>query len=128
MIRETLGSLGSDNGDANENIAEKSGPMKLFPLPIYQVTHLLESRKVRLELKRGDSIRVQREMLKFIALPLPFSSQLKSWSFHVGSKKSNVISFIILRPGQGLTFFNKNNRVSFSDEIHTKTSNLVLII
>ena len=30
MIRETLGSLGSDNGDANENVAEKSGSMKLF--------------------------------------------------------------------------------------------------
>ena len=31
MIRETLGTLRSDNGDTNENVAEKSGPMKLFP-------------------------------------------------------------------------------------------------
>ena len=105
----------------------KIGSYETFSL-LYQVTHLFESRKVRLELKSGDSVRVQREMLKFIALPFLFSSQLKTWSFHVGSKKSNVISFIILLSGEGLTFFNKNNHVSFSDEIPTKTSNLVLII
>ena len=57
MIRETLGTLRSDNGDTNENVAEKSGPMKLFPLPIYQVTHLLERRKVRVELKRVPTVR-----------------------------------------------------------------------
>ena len=98
------------------------------PLSLHtdQVTHLFESGKVRLELKRGDNARVQRKMV--ITLLFPFSSQLKTWSFHVGSKKSNVISFIILLSGEGLTFFNKNNRVNFSDEIHTKTSNLVLII
>ena len=103
----------------------KIGSYEAFS-PLYQVTHLFESRKVRLELKRGDSVWVQREMV--ITLLFPFSSQLKTWSFHVGSKKSNVISFIILWPGEGLIFFNKNNRVSFSDEMHTKTSNLVLII
>ena len=31
MIRETSGTLRSDKGDTNENVAEKSGPMKLFP-------------------------------------------------------------------------------------------------
>ena len=31
MIRETLGTLRSGNGDTNENVTEKSGPMKLFP-------------------------------------------------------------------------------------------------
>ena len=39
--------------------------------------------EVKLKLKRGDRVRVQREMVQFIALPLPFSSQLKIWSFHV---------------------------------------------
>ena len=43
----------------------------------------LESSNVNLELKRGDLVRVQREMVKFIALPFPFLSQLKIWSFHV---------------------------------------------
>ena len=104
----------------------KIGSYETFSPPINQVTHLFGSRKVRLELKRGDSVRVQREMV--ITLLFPFSSQLKTWSFHVGSKKSNVISFIILGSWEGLTFFSKNNRVIFSDEIHTKTSNLVLII
>ena len=51
--------------------------------PFYQVTQLLESREVRLGLKRGERVRVQRERVKFIALPFPFSSQLKIWSFHV---------------------------------------------
>ena len=55
---------------------------KIFP-PLYQVTQSLERRKVRLELKRGDRIRVQREEVKFIALPFPFSSPLKIWSFHI---------------------------------------------
>ena len=105
----------------------KIGSYETFSL-LYQVTHLFDSRKVRLGLKRGDSVRVQREMLTFIALPFPFSSQLKNWSFHVGRKKSNVISFIILWPGEGLIFFSKNNHVNFCDEIPTKTSNLVLII
>ena len=55
---------------------------KNFP-PLYQVTRLLKRRKVRFELKTGDRIRVQREEVKFIALPFPFSSQLKIWSFHI---------------------------------------------
>ena len=51
--------------------------------PLYQVTQSLESREVKLELKRGDHVRIQREKAKFIALPFPFSSQLKIWSFHI---------------------------------------------
>ena len=50
--------------------------------PLHKVTQLLERREVR-ELKRGDRVRVQRELVKFIALPFLFSSQLKIWSFHV---------------------------------------------
>ena len=46
-------------------------------------TKSLESRKVRLELKRGDRVRVQRGRVKFIASPIPCSRQLKIWSFHV---------------------------------------------
>ena len=41
--------------------------------PLYQVTQLLERREVRLELKRGDRVRFQREKVKFITLPFPFS-------------------------------------------------------
>ena len=36
-----------------------------------------------LERKRVDRARVQTEMVEFIALPFPFSSKLKIWSFHV---------------------------------------------
>ena len=36
-----------------------------------------------MEPKRGDCVRVYREKIKFIALPFPFSSHLKIWSFHV---------------------------------------------
>ena len=35
-----------------------------------------------LELKREDRARVQPVMVEFIALPFPFSSKLKIWSFH----------------------------------------------
>ena len=44
-----------------------------------QVAQLLKRREVMLELKRG----VQKEMVEFIALPLPSSKKLKIWSFHV---------------------------------------------
>ena len=36
-----------------------------------------------LELKRGDRPRVQTEMLEFMALPFPFSSERKIWPSHV---------------------------------------------
>ena len=45
-------------------------------------TKSLESRKVGLELKRGDRVRIQRGRVKFIASPIPYSRQLKIWSFH----------------------------------------------
>ena len=48
---------------------------------LHQVTQILEGKVVRLELKREDSARVQRET--FIALPFPFSNHLKIWSFRV---------------------------------------------
>ena len=58
------------------NVAEKSTSHPFFS-PLCHVTQLLESREVRLELKRGDCVRVQREIVKFI--PFPFSSQLTIW-------------------------------------------------
>ena len=36
-----------------------------------------------MELKRGQRARVQSEMVQFIALPFPFPSKLKIWSFNV---------------------------------------------
>ena len=52
-------------------------------LPLCQVTQLLESWEVRLELKREDRIWVRSQMVEFVVLPFPFSSQLKIWSFHI---------------------------------------------
>ena len=57
-------------------------PFETFS-PLNQVTQLFESREVRSELKRGGCVRVQRERIKFTALPFPSSSQIKIWSFHV---------------------------------------------
>ena len=57
-----------------------------FP-PLYRVTQLLEGRVVRLELKRGNRVGVQWEIVKFITLPFSFSRQLKIWSFHVVGKE-----------------------------------------
>ena len=78
-----IGTLRSDNGgDASERIWIDFRSFKTFS-PLYQVTQLLERRDVRLELKRGDRVRFQREKVKFISSLLLFSSQLKTWSFHV---------------------------------------------
>ena len=48
----------------------------------FQVTQLLKGRKIWLELKRGDCVRVQTERVKCIALPVSLSSKIKIWSFH----------------------------------------------
>ena len=48
-----------------------------------EVVLLLKRRGFRLELKRGGSVRVQTEMVEFIALPFSSSKKLKIWSFHV---------------------------------------------
>ena len=91
LIVPPRGTLRSDNGVTNENAAENRlrVPWNFFAL-IRSHTAVLESRKVGLELKRGnrfwvvrDRFWVVREILKFIALLFPFSSQLKIWSFHV---------------------------------------------
>ena len=52
-------------------------------LLLYQVTQLLESREVWLQLEMGDFVRVQGEMVKFIALPFLCLSQLKIRLFTV---------------------------------------------
>ena len=63
--------LGSDNGDTNENAPEEKALCRLKlhvlrPYTLYQVPQLLESREGRLELKRKECIRVQREIITFI--------------------------------------------------------------
>ena len=44
---------------------------------------LLKRRGFWLELERGERIQIRTEMVEFIALPFPFPSKLKIWSFHV---------------------------------------------
>ena len=46
-----------------------------------QVAQLLKRREFMLELKRGERARVQTEMVKFIALSIPFSGTLKFGHF-----------------------------------------------
>ena len=83
-VRSILGTLRSDNSDANENVAEEIDFASFETLPpLCQVTQLLKRREVRLEMKRGDRVPVQREIVKFIALPFQFSRQRKIWSFQV---------------------------------------------
>ena len=48
-----------------------------------QFALLLIRREFWLELTRGDRARDQTEMVEFIALSFPYSSNLKIWSFHV---------------------------------------------
>ena len=84
LIVPPRGTLRSDKGDTNENVPWKIDFASLETFsPLYEATQSLESRKVKLELKRGNRFWVLREILKFIALLFPFSSQLKICSFCV---------------------------------------------
>ena len=56
--------------------------LSLF-LRLFQGAQLLKRRESGLELKKRDRARVLTETLEFIALPSPFPSKLKIWSFHV---------------------------------------------
>ena len=78
------GTLRSDTGDVHENVAEKqtSHYFKIFRR-LSQLALLLKRRGFWLELKRGERAQVRTEMVEFIALPFPFPSKLKIWSFHV---------------------------------------------
>ena len=53
-------------------------------------------------------------MMAVVILLLRVLAKMSSGSD--GKKLSNLRSFIILRLGEGLTSFNKNNRVIFSGE------------
>ena len=90
--------LQSDNADVRKMVAERSTshPFKLITYPskpkidgvgtlsrLFQFALLLKRKEFWSELKRGERARVQTEMVEFIALPFPFSSKLKIWSFHV---------------------------------------------
>ena len=62
-------------------------------LRLSQVTWLLRRRKFKLQLKRGSRAGVHTKMAEFIALPFPFSSQLRMRSFHVAlllGRQSNL--------------------------------------
>ena len=50
---------------------------------LFQGAQLLKRREFSLELKRRDRARILTEMVEFIALPFPFPSKLKIWSFLV---------------------------------------------
>ena len=67
------GTLRSDNG--NEKVAEKynSRLLKFLIFAVIQATRLLESREVKLELKRGDCVRVQGEIVKLERLRFTFT-------------------------------------------------------
>ena len=50
---------------------------------LFQGTRLLKKREFGLKLRRRDRAQVLTEIVEFIALPFPFPSKLKIWSFHV---------------------------------------------
>ena len=50
---------------------------------VSKVSRLFKRGEFMLELKRGGLARVQTQRVEFIALPFPFSKQIKIWAFHV---------------------------------------------
>ena len=94
VSKKLVGTLQSDSGDVHVAEKKNSHHFKLFRdylnlLMIYEMDHifqfalLLKRRGFWLELKRGERAQVRTEMVEFIALPFPFPSKLKIWSFHV---------------------------------------------
>ena len=75
--------LRSDNGDVHGNDPEKqtSHPFTFFHRDYLKSPSYSKRREFRLELKKGHRAQVQTEMVKFIGLPFPFSSNLKFGHF-----------------------------------------------
>ena len=72
--------LRSDNGDVHENVAKKQNSHHFSRLS--QLALLPKRRGFWPELKRAEHPQVRTQMVKFVALPFPFPSKLKIWSFH----------------------------------------------
>ena len=70
-----IGTLRSNNGDAMKT--------SLKSRRLFQGAQLRKRKEFGLELKGRDRAQVQTEMVEFIALPFPFPSKLKIWSFQV---------------------------------------------
>ena len=77
------GTLRSDEGDVHENVVKNSIRIILSFFAIISIRPVTRGRGFWQELKRGERAQVRREMVEFIALPFPFPSKLKIWSFHV---------------------------------------------
>ena len=79
-----LWTLQSDNGDIHENVVKlKIDSASRAFLDYPKSSSYLKEGNLLLELKRGGHPRVQKEMVEFIALPLPSSKKLKVWPFEV---------------------------------------------
>ena len=81
-----IGTLRSDNGDTNKNVAKKIEFVSFQTFSrFFQVAQLRQSRETMSEREGGGEgrIRVQTKIVKFIALQFPSSSTLKIWSIHV---------------------------------------------
>ena len=83
-----IGTLRSDSGDANKNVAKKIEFVSFQTFSrFFQVAQLRQSRETMSEREGGGGgegrIRVQTKIVKFIALQFPLSSTLKIWSIHV---------------------------------------------
>ena len=80
----TIGTLRSDKGDVHKKTSLGKNRLSILSdhFAIIQVAQLLKRREFILETKRGDRARVQTKMVESIALPFPYSSKLKNWSFH----------------------------------------------
>ena len=101
-----IGTLRSDNGDANKNVAKKIECVSFQTFSrFFQVVQLRQSRETMSE-REGEReggggegrIRVQTKIVKLIALQFPSSSTLKIWSIHVvvvKGQKRNVQKIVM---------------------------------
>ena len=94
MIRETLGTLRSDNGDTNKNVAEKSGPMKLFPRRYTKSPIYLEVGKFGWSWREGTASELRE---RWLSPRLAHKSSFWARSATVSAKRERAKACEILR-------------------------------
>ena len=83
-ILTTLGTLRSSNGDVHANVAEKQTSHHFKLSRDYPISSCyLKEGDFGWSWREGNALKFGQQMVQFIALPFPFPSKLRIWSFHV---------------------------------------------
>ena len=84
LMGALLGTLRSNNGDVHANVAEKQTSHHFKLSRDYPISSCyLKEGDFGWSWRAGNALKFGQQMVQFIALPFPFPSKLRIWSFHV---------------------------------------------